>query len=37
MTLEGKKTLVVSLHDAHPDSWPLIEEQVQLLDAWGVR
>lgn len=37
MIFEEKKSLVVSLHDAHPDSWPLIEEQVRLLDSWGVR
>ncbi|MDE1171413.1 MAG: polysaccharide deacetylase family protein [Verrucomicrobium sp.] len=30
------RSLVVSLHDVHPESLPLIEEQRQALASWGV-
>lgn len=29
--------LVVSLHDAHPGSLTAIEEQVELLEKWGIQ
>jgi uncharacterized protein len=31
------KNFIVSLHDAHPQSHSLIEEQVQYLSDWGVK
>jgi predicted deacetylase len=31
------KTLIVSLHDAHPGSAPAIEEQLAFLAAYGIR
>jgi hypothetical protein len=30
------KTLIVSLHDAHPQSRSYIEEQIKCLNDWGV-